>query len=109
MKTTILITAIGACGLFVACAQPGGENSKRKRPTPEKVFERLDANDDGYISYDEFKLPPKRGKKGGAEEESKGDKKQSVFSKIDTDGDGMLSKEEFSSNRPPRPPKGERQ
>ncbi len=111
MKNTILITVFGACGLFVACAQPTGEKQKGKRPSPEKVFERLDSDSDGYISYEEFKLPPKRRKNAEANREKapSGGMKQNIFSKIDADGDGKLSKDEFTSHRPPRPRKRDRQ
>ena len=56
---------------------------------PEEMFKKLDSNNDGSISLDEFKAGP-IGKKDAA-------KAEEIFKKKDKDGDGKLSKEEATA------------
>lgn len=66
---------------------PGGKPGEGKRPNPEEMFKKLDANADGSVSKDEFKAAPFAQK-----EPEKADK---MFAFKDTDKDGKLTKEEF--------------
>jgi hypothetical protein len=50
----------------------GGEGGEHKRPTPDELFDRADANQDGSLSRDEFKKwfenrpkPPRPPHEGG--------------------------------------------
>ena len=70
---------------------PGGP--KRERPNPEVIFKKLDANNDGSISLEEFKAGPRAQKDPAKAEE--------IFKKIDADGDGKVTLEEFKAHRPP--------
>jgi hypothetical protein len=75
---------------------PGGPGGKR--PNPEEIFKKLDANADGAISLDEFKAGPMAQKDPTKAEEH--------FKKIDKDANGSVNLEEFKAGRPPRPPGG---
>lgn len=75
--------------LFLPACASGTESTRR--PDPEQVFERLDSDRDGRISWDEFRdLPARR----GTPEER--------FTAMDSDQDGFLSHEEFLAARPGR-------
>jgi hypothetical protein len=67
-------------------AKPAGEKPKRD---PAEVFKKLDTNNDGKISLEEFKAGP-AGQKDPA-------KAEEIFGKRDKDGDKSLSLEEFSA------------
>ena len=71
---------------------PGGPGGGR--PSPEEIFKKLDTNNDGVISLDEFKAGPRAQKEP--------DKAEAAFKKMDKDGDGKLTLEEFKAGRPPR-------
>lgn len=71
---------------------PGGPD-KGKRPTPEEIFKKLDTNNDGSLSLEEFKAGPMAQHDPAKAEE--------VFKKMDADGNGSVSLEEFKSHRPP--------
>lgn len=112
MKT--LLTTIGALALATALAiakdkppgdgpgrppgGPGGPGGDGKRPNPEMIFKKLDANGDSAISLDEFKAGPMA--------QHNPEKAAEHFKKIDKDGNGSVSLDEFKSGRPPRPPGG---
>lgn len=102
MKTcihTLGAMAIAASICFGQDGQPPkgpGGPGKGKRPNPEEIFKKLDANSDGAVSLDEFKAGPR------AKEHP--EKAEEIFKKIDTDGNGSLSLEEFKAHRPPHPP-----
>ena len=91
MTKTIKLVTVGISALLLTSvyAERGERGEKRERPSREEIFEKLDENTDGYLSYDEFQLPPH---KEGSEEE-----KQTRFDKIDADADGQISQEEFTS------------
>jgi hypothetical protein len=71
----------------------GKEGGKDRRPNPEEVFKKLDANGDGSVSLEEFKAGP-AGQRDAA-------KAEEIFKKIDADGNGNVSAEEFKAHRPP--------
>lgn len=95
MKNIIIITSVVIAGIATSFAE-GGEDckdcKKGKRPTAAAIIEKLDANGDGSLSYDEFQLPPN--KADGGEE-----KKQEVFTKIDSDASGAITLEELKTAR----------
>jgi len=65
----------------------------------EQLFSKLDQDQSGTISKDEFKTGPADAPKG-AKSPSNIDQ---IFAKIDTDGNGELSKDELDSFKPARP------
>lgn len=70
--------AVTAICLFVGM-NVFSQTEKRQRPTPEKIFARLDANEDGTILKDEIK----------------NERFLKRFDKIDTDSDGAITLEEL--------------
>lgn len=76
---------------------PGGPDGKpgRERPNPEEAFKKLDTNNDGSISLDEFKAGP-MGQRDPARAEE-------AYKKMDKDSDGKVTLEEFKAGRPQRP------
>jgi len=71
-----------------AAATPAAPGAKPEKPklTPEERFKKMDANNDGALSLEEFLGKAKPEAKAAKEEE---------FKKLDTDGNGSLSLEEF--------------
>lgn len=67
-------------------AAPGAEKPKRN---PEEVFKKLDANNDGSVSLDEFKAGP-MGKKDPV-------KAEEIFKRKDANNDGKLTVDEFKA------------
>jgi hypothetical protein len=65
-------------------------------------FEKLDTNNDGQVSLEEFCVDTK----GKALEGKVREKKEEMFKKWDTSGDGQLSAEEFKAKgAKPKQPK----
>ena len=65
---------------------------KKKKLDPEMLFKKLDANEDGYLSLEEFKKFGEMGKGKLAEHPERLEK---MFKKLDADNDGKVSLEEF--------------
>lgn len=102
MKTcvqTLSIMAITAALSFGQDAPKGPKGPKGpggQRPSPEKVFARLDADGDGEVTLEEFKANPRA--------QRNPERAGEIFSKMDLDSSGGVSFEEFKSHRPPHPP-----
>jgi hypothetical protein len=71
---------------------------KGKRPNPEEIFKKLDADADGSMTLDEFKKSPMAQKDEAKAEE--------IYKKIDANSDGSVTLEEFKAHRPPHRPGG---
>ena len=74
-----------------AATQPEGA---KKHATPEEQFKKLDTNNDGAVSLEEFKAS------GHAKKDPA--KAEEMFKKMDTDGNGSLSLEEFKAGHKPK-------
>jgi hypothetical protein len=74
---------------------PGGQG-KGQRPPPEEVFKKLDTNNDGWLSLDEFKAGHK-----GQQDPAKA---AAAFKAMDKNSDGKVTLEEFKAHRPPGGP-----
>lgn len=65
-----------------------GKISQDEFPGPDEHFTKLDADQDGYLSESELPKRPPKCEKGNM-------RKPPSFSNLDKDSDGMLSQEEF--------------
>ncbi|MFM7135964.1 MAG: EF-hand domain-containing protein [Planctomycetota bacterium] len=85
-----LISAMVVCCCVSAAVAADGE---KKRPDPELIFKKRDANGDGLLTLEEFKtgLPERALAKADAR-----------FKKLDTSGDGKVSLDEFKAGQPPK-------
>jgi Ca2+-binding EF-hand superfamily protein len=86
------LTVVGV--LFVAGGVRADDEAKpkKKKLDPEVLFKKLDANDDGSLSLEEFKKFGEMGKGKLAEHPEMLEK---MFKKLDANNDGKLSLEEF--------------
>ena len=97
--TTSAFLATAADGDKPADAKPAepaadaGKKGAGKKPhaSPEEMFKKMDANNDGSVSLEEFKTVG-IGKKDPA-------KGEEIFKKRDKDSDGKITKEEFAPAR----------
>jgi len=124
MKKILNMISVSVLGVSFAVAQGGGDGEKGPkgaRPSAEEVFEKLDEDKDGFLSYDEFKLPERKGPKGGLgkgrkagkggqkgagkEEMTPEEKKEKRFKKLDTNSDEKISLEELKEGRRKGPKK----
>lgn len=81
----LVVSAVVVCTSVSAARAAEGD---KKRPDPEQVFKRKDADADGSLSLEEFK-------KGMPEKAlARADER---FKKLDTSGDGKLSLDEFKA------------
>ena len=85
----LVSAVIVGCCVSAAVAADG----EKKRPDPEQIFKKRDANGDGSLSLEEFKtgMPEKALTRADAR-----------FKKLDTSGDGKLSLDEFKAGLPPK-------
>jgi hypothetical protein len=90
-----LFSALAVAGTLIVAGGVRADDEakpKKKKADPEMLFKKLDTNDDGYLSLEEFKKFGAMGKGKLAEHPEMLDK---MFKKLDTDNDGKLSLEEF--------------
>jgi len=98
------LAILGVTGLLAASPAraddaPKPEKGKGKKPDPEALFKRLDANGDGKISREEFakfaEIVREKAKEKGKGKNATGKGADAIFNRLDTNGDGYLSLEEF--------------
>ncbi len=87
-----------ACGRPYA-RRPEGRNARRpaRRPAPQQLLERFDADGDGVLSAEE------RATARASRPENALHGRQQLLERFDTDGNGELSKEERAGARAQRP------
>jgi Ca2+-binding EF-hand superfamily protein len=71
-------------GVITLGANANAQSAQQRKPSPEKVMERLDTNKDGSLDKEEVK----KAKKGKLFEH---------FDKIDKDSDGLISIKELTA------------
>lgn len=88
MKSCIQILGIVALATSLSFGEDEAPKEK-KAPAPEKAFKKLDADNNGSLSLDEYKASP-MGTKAG-------DKAEAKFKKLDANSDGSVSLDEFKA------------
>jgi Ca2+-binding EF-hand superfamily protein len=86
-KVIVSLCAIAFCG-FISLQAADEKKADKPKVSKEEQFKKMDSNNDGSVSEDEFVAV--RGKKDPA-------KAKEMFKKLDKNGDGKLSLEEFSA------------
>lgn len=87
------ITTLKLVTLVLAlCAFTSMEAQEKKKPDPEKIFKRLDANEDGVITLEEFKSAKRKN-------EVPDEKLEKNFKRMDADSDGKVTFEELKASR----------
>jgi Ca2+-binding EF-hand superfamily protein len=93
MKIITTLCALAFCGALSlnAADEPKkpGKGGDKPHHTPDEAFKKLDTNNDGSVSKEEFLAGP-RGKAEPA-------KAEEHFKKMDKDSDGKLTLEEFKA------------
>jgi Ca2+-binding EF-hand superfamily protein len=88
MKSSIQILSIIALATSLSFGEEKAPKEK-KTPDPEKTFKKIDTDDNGSLSLEEYKASP-MGTRAG-------DKAEPKFKKLDTDGNGSLNLDEFKA------------
>jgi Ca2+-binding EF-hand superfamily protein len=89
------LSALAVAGVLLAAGGVRADDEakpKKKKLDPEMLFKKLDANDDGSLSLEEFKKFGEMGKGKLAEHPELLEK---MFKKLDANNDGKVSLEEF--------------
>lgn len=89
LKKSVLLgsaVAVLAMGLTACCNDgPRGDRDGNRRPSPERMFSKLDSNQDNQISKEEARGPL-----------------ADRFSEIDTNSDGYITKDELKAMPKPQ-------
>jgi hypothetical protein len=96
MKLCIQTLGILAIATSLGFGQDAPKKPGRKAPEPEKIFKKLDADNNGSINLEEFKASPRAQKDPAKAEE--------IFKKIDSDKNEAISLEEFKAHGPAKAP-----
>ena len=100
MRLLVAATVLGLTAVSGSQAEdkPKPDKSKGQRD-PAALFQRLDANNDGKISKDEFEKFAEelreKAKEKGKGQKANGRIADALFQRLDTNRDGYLSLEEF--------------
>ena len=89
-----LLFVLGTLVFSTSAEAGGGQDKKKKKMDSSAEFKKLDKNEDGKLSKDEFKKieigKKKEGKEARAEKMA-----DRLFGELDADKDGFLSPDEF--------------
>ena len=115
IKGIVKIVTFGSAGFLASCSSTsvpalGQAKVKGASPNSQDVLQKLDADNDGFLSYQEFQLRQKKaGTQGGRKSLgnfSSDEMKQKRFAAIDTNSDQRISAAELAAA--PRPTKRRR-
>jgi Ca2+-binding EF-hand superfamily protein len=91
---TASILVVVALGWALVVSPSTAEAGKgKKKDKTAALFQKLDTNNDGKLSQDEFSKISEVGKKKAGK--GKGKNTSKMFAKLDADNDGSLSLDEF--------------
>ena len=88
MKSCIQILGIIALATSLSFGEDKAPKEK-KAPNPEKAFAKIDADNSGSITLEEYKASPMGTKLA--------EKAEPKFKKLDTDGNGSVNLDEFKA------------
>lgn len=91
-----VLTGAGLLAAFILAlgtAEADNKAEGKKGKSLEVLFKKLDTNNDGKLSKDEFKKIADLGPGGRLKD--KPELVDKIFEKLDADGDGFISQEEF--------------
>ena len=99
-STLLVLTVACLVGLSVASAQAAEKKEGPKKPkrTPEQIFQKLDKDANGSLTFEEFK-----GKRTEPEQVEKAEQR---FKRLDKDDDKSVSLKEFTEPRPKKERQG---
>lgn len=102
-STLLVLTVACLVGLSVASAQDAEKKEGPKKPkrSLEQIFQKLDKDADGSLTFEEFK-----GKRTEPEQLEKAEQR---FKRLDKDGDKSVSLKEFTERGPKREKKERRE
>jgi len=108
----IKVLSVGCAGVLASCSSTtsildrGAAKGKGARPSSQEVLQKLDSNNDGFLSYEEFQARQKKGK-AQAERKPLGgltsdEMKKKRFAAIDTNADQRISAAELAAAPKPK-------
>jgi len=101
MKTMLTLLALTICGAMTLRAadaeKPKKPGAEGKKGNPEEMLKKMDTNNDGSVSKEEFLASP-IGQKDK-------DRAEKMFAAKDKNKDGKLDKEEFAARPEGKPGK----
>lgn len=90
MRTLLIALLATALGVSLCAGTARSAEKKKKKKSPDAVFQKKDKNGDKMLSLEEYV-----GKRTG----EKAEKAKKRFAKLDKNGDGKLTLEEFKSRK----------
>lgn len=103
-KTTVVVTAAAALMLGMSVRAEESKDAKAepsdKHPAAEAIFQKMDANSDGFVSKEEFLAFHEARAKESNHQGPPKEMLEKRFAALDTDKDGKVSKEEFLARQP---------
>jgi Ca2+-binding EF-hand superfamily protein len=95
-----MISGLNSGNIDATTIGSGKTNGAHKRPDPEDLFKKMDADSDGSVSEQEFESTVVSISPQGANAANSADaqsRAETEFKKTDTDGDGKISESELAT------------
>lgn len=99
LKSLALLAVVALFTVSNAQAKKADGEKRGEKLKKAISFEKMDTDEDGFLSFEEFTARPNKSKSESNEEKTakRLAKMQEKFDTIDTDKDEQISKEEFGS------------